>query len=171
MLVRAQIIHDPLALLAEYHISVKTPGRAGSKVSNPSHGLSSVFVYIGVIPDGEGYRPAALRKHDPAHASDIEKWQGIGLAMPQFVHRSRADACEIVTAAEPEPLLNAGMEKAELLTKCLFVDRFLFFFQAEDGIRDVAVTGVQTCALPISCQGRTCCRRASRRRPAPASFA
>src|SRR2546429_4417436 len=28
---------------------------------------------------------------------------------------------------------------------------FFFFFQAEDGIRDVAVTGVQTCALPI-CQ-------------------
>ena len=29
---------------------------------------------------------------------------------------------------------------------CVF---FFFFFQAEDGIRDVAVTGVQTCALPI----------------------
>src|SRR2546429_3384686 len=28
--------------------------------------------------------------------------------------------------------------------------RLCFFFQAEDGIRDVAVTGVQTCALPIS---------------------
>src|SRR2546422_4820749 len=27
--------------------------------------------------------------------------------------------------------------------------RLFFFFQAEDGIRDVAVTGVQTCALPI----------------------
>src|SRR6266498_471527 len=26
---------------------------------------------------------------------------------------------------------------------------FLFFFQAEDGIRDADVTGVQTCALPI----------------------
>src|SRR5256886_14772346 len=26
---------------------------------------------------------------------------------------------------------------------------FLFFFQAEDGIRDLTVTGVQTCALPI----------------------
>src|SRR3712207_8980144 len=26
---------------------------------------------------------------------------------------------------------------------------FLFFFQAEDGIRDIGVTGVQTCALPI----------------------
>src|SRR5689334_24167946 len=27
---------------------------------------------------------------------------------------------------------------------------FFFFFQAEDGIRDGTVTGVQTCALPIS---------------------
>ena len=25
----------------------------------------------------------------------------------------------------------------------------VFFFQAEDGIRDIGVTGVQTCALPI----------------------
>src|SRR5256885_9241281 len=28
-----------------------------------------------------------------------------------------------------------------------------FFFQAEDGIRDYKVTGVQTCALPISMSG------------------
>src|SRR3989441_8014034 len=32
------------------------------------------------------------------------------------------------------------------LALCLF----FFFFQAEDGIRDKLVTGVQTCALPIS---------------------
>src|SRR3712207_6851423 len=31
---------------------------------------------------------------------------------------------------------------------------FLFFFQAEDGIRDIGVTGVQTCALPICPSGR-----------------
>src|SRR5690625_7236432 len=30
---------------------------------------------------------------------------------------------------------------------------FFFFFQAEDGIRDGHVTGVQTCALPISAGG------------------
>src|SRR2546427_7221788 len=30
-----------------------------------------------------------------------------------------------------------------------FVYYFFFFFQAEDGIRDLTVTGVQTCALPI----------------------
>src|SRR5437762_10066000 len=32
----------------------------------------------------------------------------------------------------------------------MFVFFFFFFFQAEDGIRDTSVTGVQTCALPIS---------------------
>src|SRR5947209_8894334 len=33
--------------------------------------------------------------------------------------------------------------------------RGCFFFQAEDGIRDIGVTGVQTCALPISRCGRS----------------
>src|SRR5437879_9881483 len=48
----------------------------------------------------------------------------------------------------------------------LFLERIprlysLFFFKAEDGIRDTSVTGVQTCALPIS---KRC---ASSRRPLP----
>src|SRR2546422_7388116 len=53
---------------------------------------------------------------------------------------------------------------------------FFFFFQAEDGIRDVAVTGVQTCALPI-CSGRRSPRGATssgqwrrRRPPVPSSI-
>src|SRR5712672_2745272 len=32
----------------------------------------------------------------------------------------------------------------------MYFSFFFFFFQAEDGIRDKLVTGVQTCALPIS---------------------
>src|SRR5256885_3900372 len=36
--------------------------------------------------------------------------------------------------------------KSTLTTRCV---RSFFFFQAEDGIRDYKVTGVQTCALPI----------------------
>src|SRR3989441_8466222 len=32
---------------------------------------------------------------------------------------------------------------------CGYYEKFCFFFQAEDGIRDKLVTGVQTCALPI----------------------
>src|SRR5256886_5855518 len=59
-----------------------------------------------------------------------------------------------------------------------------FFFQAEDGIRDLTVTGVQTCALPIYRGVRECARRQAnqlrgaggaarlrrwRRRPGPAA--
>src|SRR5256885_10850015 len=36
-----------------------------------------------------------------------------------------------------------------LVPKCLSYVWHFFFFQAEDGIRDYKVTGVQTCALPI----------------------
>src|SRR5690625_6459574 len=44
----------------------------------------------------------------------------------------------------------------------------IFFFQAEDGIRDGHVTGVQTCALPISWQWR-CCSGSSPHWPPPGS--
>src|SRR5207244_8336108 len=50
---------------------------------------------------------------------------------------------------------------------------FLFFFQAEDGIRDDLVTGVQTCALPISLRSERSwppCVRSGRKRVIPRSF-
>src|SRR5258708_19344636 len=44
-----------------------------------------------------------------------------------------------------------------------------FFFQGEDGIRDDLVTGVQTCALPISLtRGQALDRNAGRREERPA---
>src|SRR3989440_686453 len=47
---------------------------------------------------------------------------------------------------------------------------FFFFFQAEDGIRDLIVTGVQTCALPISaCRARREWRRTESRKASPCS--
>src|SRR5947207_12643920 len=39
------------------------------------------------------------------------------------------------------------------ISACIVRGSF-FFFQAEDGIRDHCVTGVQTCALPISIESR-----------------
>src|SRR5256885_8598783 len=60
-----------------------------------------------------------------------------------------------------------------------WINLFFFFFKAEDGIRDYKVTGVQTCALPISLPdraaravpgpaGRPVRRRALRRQARPA---
>src|SRR5438067_8246102 len=47
-----------------------------------------------------------------------------------------------------------------ILLLFLFCIFFFFFFQAEDGIRDRNVTGVQTCALPISRRHRARAARA-----------
>src|SRR5438270_11534140 len=51
---------------------------------------------------------------------------------------------------------------SELIPACL-ASWNLFFFQAEDGIRDLTVTGVQTCALPISRVHRLSCRHRTQR--------
>src|SRR5205809_4934465 len=47
----------------------------------------------------------------------------------------------------------------------------VFFFQAEDGIRDVAVTGVQTCALPIYRLDAVLAQGDQHRRADPGNFA
>src|SRR5258706_423725 len=51
------------------------------------------------------------------------------------------------------PLANAeqgSMVRSSVIITLIVAGSFPFFFQAEDGIRDWSVTGVQTCALPIS---------------------
>src|SRR3712207_7088243 len=44
---------------------------------------------------------------------------------------------------------------ASRFSESLVAEELVFFFQAEDGIRDIGVTGVQTCALPIYVTPRT----------------
>src|SRR5256886_3081573 len=46
-----------------------------------------------------------------------------------------------------------------LYTFVMIYSCFFFFFQAEDGIRDLTVTGVQTCALPICYESTRLCSR------------
>src|SRR2546429_3964357 len=56
--------------------------------------------------------------------------------------------------------MSVGVVSGEAEVAQLSVERYMrifFFFQAEDGIRDVAVTGVQTCALPICTPSPSCC--------------
>src|SRR3712207_1878996 len=58
-----------------------------------------------------------------------------------------------VTARLPE--LAPGFTALPSQPGALALDFIRCFFQAEDGIRDIGVTGVQTCALPIWPTGRT----------------
>src|SRR5437763_8795495 len=58
----------------------------------------------------------------------------------------------------------------ELAVTSSLVPSVFFFFQAEDGIRDTSVTGVQTCALPIfrvTAARRLACRRRGGAPPSP----
>src|SRR5215217_2644051 len=64
---------------------------------------------------------------------------------------------------------NSGVEGSIVVGKIMESKSDFFFFQAEDGIRDIGVTGVQTCALPISAGLRlsaTPRRPLARRQPA-----
>src|SRR5256885_3583240 len=47
------------------------------------------------------------------------------------------------------PLFCLSSSFSTVLRTVLSLRHYFFFFQAEDGIRDYKVTGVQTCALPI----------------------
>src|SRR5436309_12147886 len=61
------------------------------------------------------------KQHDGPHIPPT--WPSVGRRVPRLFHRTLF---------------------------FIFLFLFFFFFQAEDGIRDFHVTGVQTCALPIS---------------------
>src|SRR6266567_1843536 len=68
--------------------------------------------------------------------------------------------CEAGAASRPTGASSAGglaLECASSTTS--------FSFRAEDGIRALTVTGVQTCALPISARRRPGCRGRPARRP------
>src|SRR5437016_6845874 len=61
-----------------------------------------------------------------------------------------------------DKVLERLLLKGSIVVKKAYCDwerykEFNFFFQAEDGIRDWSVTGVQTCALPISIEQHQAC--------------
>src|SRR2546427_343411 len=82
----------------------------------------------------------------------------------RHLHRVRAPACPSSKAGEeitdsPSVVLNLTIMTCRAAPA-------IFFFQAEDGIRDLTVTGVQTCALPIYRRGEGH-RRAAERATGP----
>src|SRR5690606_40365607 len=66
----------------------------------------------------------------------------------------------------------SGPSRSNLYKQLILVVLLFFFFQPDDGIRDFHVTGVQTCALPISSRRATsipelCARRDGQNGPRP----
>src|SRR2546430_6096082 len=58
--------------------------------------------------------------------------------------------CRTVRCDSPRPWMRPGIVRyVGKKLRSADMNMVFFFFQAEDGIRDLTVTGVQTCALPI----------------------
>src|SRR5437764_1052046 len=76
-------------------------------------------------------------------------------SMPRARFRARLRAALERTAAmttaieTPASVRRRATPQLRLANAAAAIDFYTFFFQAEDGIRDTSVTGVQTCALPI----------------------
>src|SRR5438105_7902891 len=76
----------------------------------------------------------------------MRSWSRLG--MRKGVDRMSPVAIPIRTVCPARRPASRKRHGLSLATAFLLLD-FFFFFQAEDGIRDPLVTGVQTCALPI----------------------
>src|SRR2546430_3078999 len=96
--------------------------------------------------------PFGLGQVKPKHFRDMAKlgWKNrdnLGYAW-KVLSRGVCDGCALGVAGFHDwtiPGVHLCMTRLNLLRP----NTILFFFQAEDGIRDLTVTGVQTCALPI----------------------
>src|SRR2546429_94270 len=97
------------------------------------------FVVIGDSSGGPGRVARTCR----AHIVQSEDPAPDNRRMLDFLRETFASASASGTPLRP---VHNTRAKAKLSRGS---ERYFFFFQAEDGIRDVAVTGVQTCALPI----------------------
>src|SRR5260221_9844049 len=82
-----------------------------------------------------------------APSSRMWRSASIGTTVPPTITRSARSLCCCATAEAANALTLAT--RTQKHQSCFFIE-VVFFFQAEDGIRDHCVTGVQTCALPIS---------------------
>src|SRR5436305_1221364 len=92
------------------------------------------------LPGEPGVSWILVRLLGPARAVDLRLSSSVVLA-------EEAAARDLVNAVvPPDELMAHTMAYARQIASELSPS---FFFQAEDGIRDADVTGVQTCALPI----------------------
>src|SRR2546421_3203087 len=83
--------------------------------------------------------PVAARGADPG-------WKAVEQALGKSGQLQPGDVCRV---GMPRTDLTVTVKGVPVKAGFALGSYAAFFFQAEDGIRDLIVTGVQTCALPI----------------------
>src|SRR5256884_4752020 len=133
------------------------PGAAGAVLVHvaPVFGLI-VFCVVAALGIGWVGRTvdAGHRAESAAVASILAISLGLGLLCFRLYAGSAAGIYSflfgtILGISDRDVQLTFVVALLGVAALAIFGRQLVFFFQAEDGIRDVAVTGVQTCALPI----------------------
>src|SRR5205085_8749198 len=111
------------------------PGEPASDV----YAVAALVYYVltGHEPDADPARVVPPRQLRPAVPAALER------VLLRALQDAPADRYYTATEMLEDFVSDAGVFQEPAATPS-------FFFQAEDGIRDLTVTGVQTCALPIS---------------------
>src|SRR5205807_1051962 len=117
--------------------------RVGKECRNWWSGLTPKKMYVFMPPNLGGFFMVRSYYPSECHADyfDFERIEALKPAI---------EACGISTLSHSPMLgLHKQMDNRIKLLEEILSFRMHCFFQAEDGIRDYKVTGVQTCALPI----------------------
>src|SRR4029450_11688798 len=117
MLVRAEIVDNPALTFAVDHVGVEPPSPTRLKRPDPGNGFPAELVDESIVLDREWDIAARFRKHDPPPGSDIEEWDRVEPAFPDFVHRASSDARDPVGARKAEAALDLRMETIEVGAK------------------------------------------------------
>src|SRR2546430_100981 len=80
--------------------------------------------------------------------TNLSKQQQVSEIMRQMLTQAQT-AGQYFTNDQIKEMTRKVSADVDLVHQQTQNQRYCFFFQAEDGIRDLTVTGVQTCALPI----------------------
>src|ERR1022692_5122960 len=132
-------------------------GLARSEASAQRLEAAGALVQQGDVDDPDGLAKAAADSDGVIHlAFQHEVAFGGNFAAAATADRRAVERMGLALADSDRPLV---------LASGMFV-----FFQAEDGIRDYKVTGVQTCALPISVRPDSICRQTVSHVNPPAGF-
>jgi len=112
----AHVIDHTSPLLAVDHIGVKAPRFTHRKGANPRHGFTSKRIDKGIIFDCEWDMLAALWKHNSAPCPNIQKRQGVGRAVPNFIHHPIPNAGKMIGACETKAPLNLRVKTLKVCT-------------------------------------------------------
>jgi hypothetical protein len=122
VLVRSQVIDDPVPGVAVDHVRIEPARAPRLEGSNPRDRLAAESIDEGVVLDRERDAPSRLREHDAPPAAQAEERLGVEPAFPDLVHHASSDRRDAVGTGEAKASLDLRVEPLKVGSKHALVD-------------------------------------------------